>query len=67
MNIPGFSTNGLLGMHKSIYRALQDDDSNIGEKIYGVRKYPDWRNMSDAIEKELTARKIEFNPIPWGG
>ena len=65
MNIPGFSTNGLLGMHISISRALQEDDSSSVEKLYGVREYSDWREMADAIEKELISRGIKFVLIPW--
>ena len=67
MNIPGFSTSGLLMMHNSIHQALAVDD-NIEkgkDKPYGVREYRDWKEMSDAIEKELTTRAIKFQAVPW--
>jgi hypothetical protein len=67
MNIPGFSTNGLLMMHDGIKNALADDDNTIDgkNKPYGVRTFPDWKQISDAIESELTARSVTFEAVPW--
>lgn len=67
MNIPGFSTNGLLLMHRGVVDALAADDAlPIGQdKIYGVREYADWREHGDAIEAELSARGVSFSKIGW--
>jgi len=67
MNIPGFSTNGLLMMHGGIRDALAVDD-NTGEdheKPFGVREYADWRPLGDALEAELGRRKVTYTKIPW--
>ncbi|WBM40053.1 hypothetical protein [Alcaligenes faecalis] len=67
MNIPGFTTNGLLMMHSSILQALAVDDNlpNGQEKLYGVREYQDWKQHADDIEKELLTRGAKFQPIVW--
>ncbi len=67
MNVPGFSTNGLLMMHGGVVKALSEDDATLGgeDKPYGVREFPDWRALSDAIESELTVRNVSFVPIAW--
>lgn len=67
MNIPGFSTNGLLMMHGSIKNALAIDDAHPDDqdKLYGVRLFSDWRRMADQIESELTARHVKFQPVQW--
>ena len=67
MNIPGFSTNGLLMMHASIIQALAIDDNIVegNEKIYGVRDSVDWRQHADAIELELNNRSVNFSAITW--
>lgn len=67
MYIPGFSTNGLLMMHDGIRKALADDDSipDGKDKTYGVREFSDWKQLSDAIEKELAKRRVTFESVPW--
>ena len=66
MNIPGLTTQSLLDLHGLIRHALEEDDRNPEtEKKYGVRIYPDWRKQADAIEAELSVRKVPFTPIPW--
>ena len=67
MNIPGFSTNGLLMMHSSILQAIAVDDNlpEGKEKPYGVREYPVWRQHADAIETELRNRHVKFQPVQW--
>lgn len=67
MNIPGLSTNGLLMMHTSILQAIAIDDNLPAgrEKTYEVRECPDWRHHADAIEAELRARSVGFQPVPW--
>lgn len=67
MNIPGFSTNGLLMMHGAILQAIAIDDNleEGKEKPYGVRATNDWRQHSDALENELRARSVRFQAVPW--
>ncbi|WP_342154558.1 hypothetical protein [Methylorubrum sp. SB2] len=60
------STNGLRALHGGITRALADDDAQPPHRrVYGVRKYPDWRDQADRIEAELTARREAFAPVRW--
>lgn len=67
MNIPGFSTSGLLMMHGAIKQSLAvDDNTPTGkDKPYGVRTFSDWRAMADAIETELKSRNVKFEAVPW--
>jgi hypothetical protein len=67
MNVPGFSTNGLVMMHDAIKRALAEDDRTLShtDKPYGVRSFADWKSISDAIEAELNQRGVIFEPVPW--
>jgi hypothetical protein len=66
LNIPGFSTNGLLMMLGGIKQSLAVDDNTPGQdKIYGVRIFPDWKQMASAIELELQSRKVKFEPVSW--
>lgn len=67
MNIPGYSTSGLLMLHNAIHQALAvDDNIKISiDKPYGVREYRDWRKMSDEIEAELSKRGVKFQVVPW--
>ncbi len=67
MNIPGFSTSGLLMMHGGIKQSLAVDDniSDDKEKLFGVRTFPDWKKMADAIEEELNKRNVKFEAISW--
>lgn len=67
MNIPGFSTSGLLMMHGGIKQSLAIDDNTPADKdkLYGVRAFADWKQMSDAIELELRKREVKFEAVPW--
>jgi hypothetical protein len=66
MNIAALSVSGLLMIHDAIKDALRVDDAIAdGEKRYGVREYPDFRELSLEIEAELTARSVEFDPPLW--
>lgn len=67
MNIPGFSTSGLVMMHGAIKLALAVDDNlpPNQDKPYGVRTFADWRQMADAIEEELLKRGVRFDPVLW--
>ena len=67
MNIPGYSTSGLLMMHGGIKNALAIDDNTPSgtEKTYGVRTYSDWKEQADAIETELDDRKVSYQKIAW--
>jgi hypothetical protein len=67
MDIPGLSTNGLKAMQAGIKKALAVDDATPADqqKLYGVRQFPDWRIVGDAMEAELTKRQEKFTPIPW--
>lgn len=63
----GFSTNGLLMMHKALRDSFDKDEGTTSgqEKPYGVRTYADWRKWSDALESALTDRGESFEPVPW--
>lgn len=65
--VSDFSDDGLLKMHLAVINALKIDDAipQDQEKIYGVRKYSDWRLWADSLEAELTSRDIQFNKVPW--
>lgn len=67
MNIPGFSTNGLLMMHSGILNALEIDDATAAgsEKPYGVREFADWRSHCEKIEAELDKRQVQYVKIKW--
>ncbi|MBO9535584.1 hypothetical protein [Herbaspirillum sp.] len=66
-NIKGMSDIGLKAMQKSIVDCLERDDQlpKGQEKIYGVREFSDWRDMSNEIEAELDRRGIKYNKICW--
>ena len=60
------STAGLLELHKAIQKALDEDDKlPNGQKKYGVREYPDFRQQADEIERELDKRRQEHVKIIW--
>ena len=66
-HLSGFSTNGLLMMHKALRDAFHKDEQtpNGQDKPYGVRVYADWRQWSDALEAELSSRNQSFEGVPW--
>lgn len=59
------SENYLRMLHDAMHRALKEDDEAVGEKKYGVREYPDFREQSDQLEETMTDRGIPFVPVPW--
>lgn len=66
MNIPGFTTNALMEFHSKVAECLKIDDANTStSKLYGVREFPDWKQLSDAIEAELSTREVPISPINW--
>jgi hypothetical protein len=67
MGIPGLSLNGLKARHKAILDVVTKDDATpIGQdKIYGAREFPDWKELSDQVEAELTRRREPFQKVPW--
>ncbi len=66
MNIPGFTTAALQDFHSKVRESLRKDDENPSpDKIYGVRAFKDWRDLSDAIEEELKKRQVSYEPIAW--
>jgi hypothetical protein len=66
LNIPGFTTQTLIEFHEKIRECLDKDDKNPSpEKVYGVRSFNDWRELSTSVEKELTQRQVVFKLIEW--
>lgn len=66
MNIPGFSTPTLVEFHAKVRECLAKDDANPNQdKLYGVRTYADWKAFATAIEAELLARQVPYQPIAW--
>ena len=49
-------------MDEGVRKALAEDDAlPLGQdKIFGVRKFPDWREHSDRIEQPLIACIVDF-------
>ena len=66
MDIKRISNNGLIALHNAIHRALRIDDATpLGiDKPFGVRYFADWREWSQWLEVELTARSLSFAPVP---
>ena len=69
MDIKRISNNGLIALHNAIHRALRIDDATpLGiDKPLGVRYFADWREWSQWLEVELTARSLSFAPVPCNG
>ncbi len=66
VNVTNLSLNGLLLLHNAVREALLLDDNTCkGPKPYMVRQTPDWRQWSDALEKELDRRNARFEKIHW--
>lgn len=67
MNIPGFSTSGLLMMQDGIKQALalEDNAPDGKDKPYSVRTLSGWKQMSNAIEEEFTKRSVMFEVVLW--
>lgn len=63
-NYEGLTDATLKELHASIRKCLDADDQNSGEdKVYGVRKYSDWKEANTKIEAEMTRRNIVFDSI----
>jgi hypothetical protein len=62
-----FSTNGLQMMHKAVRDAFDKDERTPQgqQSPYDVRRNPDWRRWSDAIERVVSDRGASFSPIKW--
>jgi hypothetical protein len=67
MDVQGVSTAGILKMYGSICEALEvDDNAPDGQKPYGVREYPDWREWAEMWERELDRRgDVKYEKIRW--
>jgi hypothetical protein len=67
MNVPGFSTNGLKALQDAIRKALEADNATPAgqDKAYGVREFPDWKEMADELEAELDRRGETYTKVPW--
>jgi hypothetical protein len=67
-HFPEMSNGGLLKMQNAVRESLETDDmlrlSGL-KPIYGVRELNDWKPWSDALESELTKRKVKFMPVAW--
>jgi len=61
------STPALRVLHSEIRRLLLEEDARPGyeAKLYGVRKFPDFKVQADVIERILRNRNENFEPIPW--
>lgn len=52
-------------LYELIRKALKIDDSTVGEKLYGVREFLDWKKHADQIESALDARGEKVSRIVW--
>jgi hypothetical protein len=67
MYIPDFSKSSLILLHSAVRQALVTDDNlPEGEKMYGVREWPDWKEWSDGIEAKLDEKGVNYSKIDWG-
>jgi hypothetical protein len=64
--ITELSSGTIEELHRTLLKALLEEDRLPAEqRTKGVREHPDWRQESDALEKELASRGISFTRIPW--
>lgn len=65
--IGGLSLNGLENLHESILKVVREDDAIPAgqEKPYGARVFPDFKELSDQVEAELTRQQESFQKVPW--
>jgi len=35
------------------------------DKTYGVRAFPDWKEMADKLEAQLDLRRETYTKVPW--
>jgi hypothetical protein len=66
-DITKMSIGGLKAMQQSIRERLIEEDKQLSgqPKVYGVREFADWKEMSDQIEAELDARGESYAKVPW--
>lgn len=66
-DITKMSLGGLKAMQQSIReRLIEEDKQPSGQpKVYGVREFADWKEMSDQIEAELDDRGESYAKVPW--
>lgn len=66
MDLKQMSVGGLRSLHDAVRKALAEDDrAPAGEKLFGVREFPDWQRWSDALEAELLERGETFTAVRW--
>jgi hypothetical protein len=68
MDISKMSEKLLRKMHDGIREAMDKDDKDprpLQDKEFGVRFYKDWKETADALEAEMTKRKMPFTKIKW--
>jgi hypothetical protein len=60
-------TEVLKTLHLSLLHTFERDEAipDGQAKIYGVREFSDWRQLSDAYECELEKRGVYFEKVPW--
>ena len=63
--VQGFTTEALLVHYDMIEKALDEDDTPGGKKLYQAREYGGWRGWADDIEAELDRRKAQYHKIKW--
>ena len=66
-DITKMSLGGLKAMQQSIRERLIGEDKQLSgqTKVYGVREFADWKEMSYQIEAELDARGESYAKVPW--
>jgi hypothetical protein len=66
MEISTLSNTALKDLHSVIVKRKADEFAvPPAKQVYGVRKYPDWKEQADAFEAEMKKRGIAFRPIKW--
>ena len=66
MDIPVLTNDLLKTLHNLVREKLIADDAlPEGQKRWGIREYPDWKQQADVLETELRKRQIFFTPIDW--
>jgi len=60
------TNDSLKTLHNLVREKLIADDAlPEGQKRWGIREYPDWKQQADVLETELRKRKVFFNRIDW--
>lgn len=65
MDITKLSDNGLKSLHEGVRKAAASDAVNPNKRdpYYGVNEFSDWATWRDALESELGARLIDYDPV----